>query len=131
LEDREYYDKVREFRVEKLPEHVYDESENDNKFRMMKVEGLGLPVLVRSLSGLPSVDTNSIQALLESDIESHFKEEPSLGPRLRQSLNDLQELRKTNTLLNTFLSSLLEYRDYEDRIHTSININTETGRLSS
>ncbi len=127
MEDKEFYDKVREFKVEKKEDHDYGETEKDNKYRLMKVEGLGLPVPIRSLSGLPSVDTNSLQTLLDSDIESHFKEDQSIGPRLRESLNDLLELRKTNTLLNTFLSSLLEYRDSDDRIHTSININTETG----
>ena len=44
---------------------------------------------------------------------------------------DLLELWKINTLLNTVLSGLLDYPDKNSRIHTSININTETGWLSS
>lgn len=60
MEDKEFYDKVREFWVEKRSDHEYIDTENDNKFRMMKVEGLGLPVLVWSISGLPSVDTGCL-----------------------------------------------------------------------
>lgn len=43
---------------------------------MMRVEGLGLPIPIRSASGLPSVDTNSLQELLDSDIEGHLKDDP-------------------------------------------------------
>lgn len=59
---------VREFRVEKRTDYEYDSNETENKFRNMKVEGMGLPILIRSATGLPSVDTNSLQELLDYDI---------------------------------------------------------------
>lgn len=40
-------------------------------------------------------------------------------------------MRTTETLLSTFIVSLIESVDENSRIHCSLNINTETGRLSS
>ncbi len=40
-------------------------------------------------------------------------------------------MRQTETLLNTFIVSLIEQIDHTGRVHCSLNINTETGRLSS
>lgn len=34
-------------------------------------------------------------------------------------------------MLNTFINPLLELTGKDGRVHTSLNINTETGRLSS
>jgi len=40
-------------------------------------------------------------------------------------------MRQTETLLSTFIVSLIEQIDPTGRVHCSLNINTETGRLSS
>ncbi len=46
-------------------------------------------------------------------------------------LDNLLTIRKTETLLKTFITSLIDSIDESGRIHCSLNINTETGRLSS
>jgi len=48
-----------------------------------------------------------------------------------KAVNNLLELRSIEVLLNTFIMPLLEMTDPSGRIHSSININTETGRLSA
>lgn len=40
-------------------------------------------------------------------------------------------MRTTETLLSTFITPLIEMVDENSRVHCSLNINTETGRLSS
>lgn len=54
-----------------------------------------------------------------------------MGKRLCESLESLIEMRQTETLLQTFIQPLKGYVDKNNRIHCSLNINTETGRLSS
>jgi DNA polymerase I len=41
------------------------------------------------------------------------------------------ELKSLETLLQTFIIPLIELTDKNGRIHCSINLNTETGRLSA
>lgn len=47
------------------------------------------------------------------------------------ALNNLLKHRNIETLINTFIKPLQELADDNSRIHCSLNINTETGRLSS
>lgn len=43
----------------------------------------------------------------------------------------LGKMASIDTMLTTFLMPLPEYCDKNDRIHCSLNLNTETGRLSA
>jgi hypothetical protein len=36
---------------------------------------------------------------------------------------------QVNTLVTTFVTPMFELTDNEDRVHASLNLNTETGRL--
>lgn len=47
------------------------------------------------------------------------------------AIDALIEAEKINTLLTSFIIPLQELTDSKERIHTSLNVNTETGRLSS
>eukprot|EP00960_Hanusia_phi_P043354 756011-Hanusia_phi.AAC.6 len=53
------------------------------------------------------------------------------GKSACEALASLLEGEAIEKLLSTFLLPLPEQTDQESRIHTSLNINTETGRLSS
>ena len=53
------------------------------------------------------------------------------GRRACEALFHLLEVERISQLLNNFLETLPKQADPDGRIHTSININTETGRLSS
>ncbi len=59
-----------------------------------------------------------------------FKNEEE-GKEACWAIDALLEAGKTSTLLTTFILPLQELADKNGRIHTSINVNTETGRLSS
>jgi DNA polymerase-1 len=53
------------------------------------------------------------------------------GRRACEALSHLLEAESISKLLNNFLETLPKQADAGGRIHTSINLNTETGRLSS
>ena len=53
------------------------------------------------------------------------------GKQLCWALYNLQKHRSIETLINTFIRPLQELADKNSRVHCSLNINTETGRLSS
>lgn len=106
----------------------------------MKVKGLGLKPTTFSASGLPSVDEKGL-SILAGDPDKgtygtaydHFKKigREEEGKELSENLMKLLLHRRTETLLNTFILPLQSLADKNSRIHCSLNINTETGRLSS
>lgn len=66
---------VRQFKVEKLPDYDYGESEGIKKlkYRDMTVRGYGIPFKKLNLSGIPSVDTSVLIDLTNGQIEAFFK----------------------------------------------------------
>jgi len=48
-----------------------------------------------------------------------------------EALFSLCSIGSINTMISNFLSSLQELADDQSRVHCSLNLNTETGRLSS
>jgi DNA polymerase I len=54
-----------------------------------------------------------------------------IGVKICEALDSLIQYRATETLLQTFIIPLQELPDENDRIHSSLNIFTETGRLAS
>lgn len=111
------------------------------KFREMTIKGLGIPSLVLTATGLPSVDTTVLRTLCGIDpAKGKFgkafdfyreKGQPEFGKELCLALDHLLSLRAIETLIQTFILPLQESADENSRIHCSFNINTETGRLSS
>lgn len=57
--------------------------------------------------------------------------QPEIGQKLVKAIKALLNMRQTETLLSTFIVSLIDQIDPKGRVHCSLNINTETGRLSS
>lgn len=57
--------------------------------------------------------------------------EPEKGKEICRALQLLLEHRGTETLIQTFIRPLQDLADKHSRIHCSLNINTETGRLSA
>jgi DNA polymerase-1 len=67
-------------------------------------------------------------------ISSNFNrklKQVELGAKFIAAVRALINMRQTETILNTFIVSLIEQIDSTGRVHCSLNINTETGRLSS
>lgn len=57
--------------------------------------------------------------------------EPEKGKETCEALQMLLEIRSIETLIQTFLRPLQDLADKNHRIHCSLNLNTETGRLSA
>lgn len=136
------FETVRMFKVEKLAGHDYGEEPKfkangeqkvAKKYREMPVRGYGIPATSLSASGLPSVENEALKGLLEKGLAQHFQSigQPELGEKLKIAVQALIDMRQTETLLHTFIESLLEAIDDGGRVHCSLNINTETGRLSA
>mmetsp|Transcript_2053 Transcript_2053/g.3152 ORF Transcript_2053/g.3152 Transcript_2053/m.3152 type:complete len:1034 (+) Transcript_2053:232-3333(+) len=53
------------------------------------------------------------------------------GTRACQALRSLCRMSSIDKMLNTFIRPLRELADEQNRVHCSLNLNTETGRLSS
>lgn len=98
------------------------------------------------MSGLPSCDTSALKQLVGKkqndgtyDGQLFITLHQGLQENLSKALNacdaviKLIELRGLEVLLGTFITPLVEMidRDKSTRINCSMNINTETGRLSS
>lgn len=77
-------------------------------------------------SGKPSTISSKTYDLTPSQ-----KGEPEKGKQLCIALSNLLKHRNIETLVSTFIRPLQELTDSNSRIHCSLNINTETGRLSS
>lgn len=100
--------------------------------------GLGLPCSSYSKSGWPQTGIPVLRELAGMP----FGKKPQYGlaydhfgggedgEKACEAINHLCEHGSINTLLNSFIVPLQEMADENNRIHASLNINTETGRLS-
>lgn len=107
------------------------------------LKGLNLPVIEKSASGLPSVDSPTLKKLLTSWVRNKNRkvkyfydaelDQWSLSriKKLDQFLSNVTEVKAIETLVNTFILTLQEVVDKDSRCHSSLNLLTETGRLSS
>uniref|UniRef100_A0A7S1T6Z1 DNA-directed DNA polymerase family A palm domain-containing protein n=1 Tax=Compsopogon caeruleus TaxID=31354 RepID=A0A7S1T6Z1_9RHOD len=99
--------------------------------RKICLEGIGLPVPDWTPNGWPSTSTTSLQALCGSppSFENGLALE-KIGKHGCEALNNLLEANSISTLRSSFIVPLQALADTNGRIHASLNINTETGRLS-
>lgn len=135
LKGQTFYPKERTFVIEnpnkeeKAPKHEY-----------LTIRGLGLPHNQFTISGLPSVDGKALKALAGEPANGKFgtayeffknqgKEE--VGKSCCYAIDSLVKYKAIETLLNSFIYPLQTLKDHNSRIHYSLNINTETGRLSA
>lgn len=135
-------EETRYFKVERLPWFDYGEpvaytkdgrAKPAKKSREMPVKGYGMKPIAYSASGMPSVENEVLKTLVKDALITHFtaKGEPELGEKLKKAVQALIDMRSTETLLHTFIESLLGSIDDKGRVHCSLNVNTETGRLSA
>ncbi|CAD8076713.1 unnamed protein product [Paramecium primaurelia] len=131
---------VKSFQIDNIHQIIKENQRTPLKYTEMHIKGLGIEPLSYTPSGMPQADYNALKQLA-GDVEKqqygliyhHFvgKGEPQKGIDACLAINDLLELKSIEVLLHTFIIPLIELTDPSGRIHTSININTETGRLSS
>lgn len=130
-----FFPEERTFIVENV-----DRQPGDKVTTYLTVKGLGIPVVGRTESGLPSVDSASLKVLAGEPDEGKYgtayeflaaKGLEEVGRGCSKALNSLLQFKSIETLVNSFITPLQSLADPDGRIHYSLNINTETGRLSA
>lgn len=109
------------------------------KNRSFVISGMGLPCKARTATGLAQSDANALEKLAGSPLASP----PVYGDAYDAcgggvaghdacvAVDSVIKASSIEKLLNTYIVPLQEQTDSESRIHCSLNLNTETGRLSS
>jgi DNA polymerase-1 len=113
------------------------------KKRDFVLQGLGLPVIETTEKKMPAVSLKVLKQLAGKmgDPEAgvapkygaafdHFGGGES-GAAACQAIDALCKVSAVNIMLNTFIKPLQTQTDVNGRVHCSLNLNTETGRLSS
>lgn len=130
----------RSFKVENTDGYIEPGQKRAKKQRDMVIKGLGLPPTEFTDSGLPAVSTQVLRELAGTPRQGQFgrlkaildkREGTGAGQVACEAIDALCEARHITGLLNSFIEPLQTLVDSNSRIHSSLNINTETGRLSS
>lgn len=119
---------------------VKEGSERALKYRDMVLTGMGLEALSFTASGMPQADTPVIKRLAGKSPSQgkyglafdHFKKlgKEEEGIQVSLALENWINFKSIETLLNTYINPLQVSPDNTGRIHCSMNLNTETGRIS-
>ena len=156
-EDGEPLYEEREFKVDNTEGWINPKTGRHNKKRPITLNSLGLEVQTDELTdaGWPAVSGAILERLAFQDADEYrnqiskgasrkeaFKkagpgrvfEHLGGGNKGRQAclaIFDLAEYSRIGTLLSNFIGPLQTLVDKRNRVHTAINLNTESGRLSS
>jgi len=105
----------------------------------IELTSIGLQVPKKTKLGTPKTDAKTLQELAGRP----FDDPPVYGPvyeqfgggevgaRACEALAALVDVRAIDKILSSFILPLQENADKYSRVHCSLNLNTETGRLSS
>jgi len=113
------------------------------KKRDFLLQGMGLPVIETTETKMPAVSLKVLKQLAgkmgdpDAGVApkyglayAHFGGGES-GKAACEAIDALCKVSAVNIMLNTFIKPLQTQTDVNGRIHCSLNLNTETGRLSS
>ena len=106
------------------------------------IKTIALPPTDFTPGGTPKVDTSTLNFWCGTNIFGsddnvkwgplyHHYGEGLKGEEACRAIAALSQMSQINTTLKTFLYPLQQLADDNSRIHCSLNLNTETGRLSS
>lgn len=106
----------------------------------LKITGLGLKPLGFTEGGVPAVDQHIMKAMLK--VESNGKtyaynqmysktQNVEKSNMFNEAIVSFEKYKSIETLLKTYINPLQECTDRNSRIHCSLNLNTDTGRLSA
>ncbi len=131
----------REFKVENIEGIVQEGKKKPNKYRQMKIKGLGMPAINYTATGIPATSAAVLKQLAGNNPSDDVN--PSYGAAYEffgggqkgkdacKAIESLLQISAVDTMIGTFIKPLQELADDDGRIHCSLNLNTETGRLSS
>lgn len=129
----------RAFEVENYEQIIEPGKDKPKKKRSITIRGLGIPPVSFTASGLPAVSADVLKVLAgKPDANppqygkayTHFRDKKE-GVAACVALKALYDISSINTMLNNFIQPLRELADNDGRVHCSLNLNTDTGRLSS
>lgn len=110
------------------------------KKRELKITGLGLKPIGFTEGGVPAVDQHIMKAMLVKEpngktyaYNQMFEKTKSenKAEHFEKAIVSYEKFKTIETLLKTFIMPLQECTDSKSRIHCSLNLNTDTGRLSA
>ncbi|KAL4512005.1 hypothetical protein ABPG72_012850 [Tetrahymena utriculariae] len=128
------------FKVLNLKGFIPEGKKKPPKQLDMNITGLGLEVINLTDSGMPAADLPVLKILAGNPKKGNYgaigeyykqKGDEEMGKKASQAIESLIQLKQVETLLTTFIIPLRELADADGRIHCSLNMNTETGRISA
>lgn len=99
--------------------------------KTITLSGLGLTSSAVTASGWPSVSADTMRKLAGFPHRKPPVYGEALKPATCLAIDGIMEASSVSTLLSGFIVPLQTMTDEAGRIHASLNLNTETGRLSS
>ena len=141
---KEVLPKTREFKVLNVEGIIQEGKKKPLKHRPMAITGLGMEPVEYTDAGWPSV-SSAVVASLAGNIKTgaygaaydavlnaaHPPPGTDPGAEACVALDALGNVTAIDTLLSNFIVPLQSMADENSRIHCSLNLNTETGRLSA
>eukprot|EP00019_Armaparvus_languidus_P011797 CAMPEP_0168581840 /NCGR_PEP_ID=MMETSP0420-20121227/1645_1 /TAXON_ID=498008 /ORGANISM="Pessonella sp." /LENGTH=584 /DNA_ID=CAMNT_0008616251 /DNA_START=324 /DNA_END=2075 /DNA_ORIENTATION=+ len=131
---------TKEFKRENHEGFIEEGKKKPMKHVSFALEGLGLPCLEYTAAGWPRASSTVLRKLAGSAKTGQYGKAYLPFSKLYGddeavdaciAIEQLCDAGAISTLLSTFIEPLQSMADEHGRLHTSININTETGRLSS
>ncbi|KAF0714795.1 Aste57867_3682 [Aphanomyces stellatus] len=116
-----------------------DKQKKPRKNRSIFIKGLGIPPEQFTASGAPAATADALKELAGKPDATppqygrafhHFKD-PDEGAAACAALKKMYDMSSIDTMLNNFIMPLQELADANGRVHGALNLNTDTGRLSS
>ena len=109
------FDEIRYLRTEKFYtkqelEELYIQGKKPGKFYDMPIKGLGIKPIKLSNTGIPSVDADTIQILVNGHLEKELEGKNDLKfiMDLKEALQCWLEMKRIETLMTTFIVSLIQ-----------------------
>ena len=118
-----------------------EESRSKKRKQEITIRSLGLPVTKYTASGWPAVSADVLRTLAGDP----YADPPEYGAAFQyfeankicdgreacRAIYALHSMSSIDTMLSNFIEPLRTLSDARSRVHCSLNINTETGRLSA
>lgn len=131
----EAWPRARKFRIDNEEGWVEPGKKRSKKQRPIVIQGLGVPPPARTASGWPAVSSAVLRELAGSPdnrgaLHAHFGGGAD-GDEACEALERLLDVGLVDTMLSNFIIPLQHMADPQGRVHCSMNLNTDTGRLSA
>jgi len=125
--------------AEEILQSIKEKASAKPKFIDVTVRSLGMEAIKHTAGGAPSVTADVLRKLAGDPFEDpprygtayEFFGSNERGHEACVALYSLCAIGSIDTMIANFLTSLQSLADYQSRVHCSLNLNTETGRLSS